>query len=139
MGEDKSLGQVQELNVYLIPRHEDKILLLKRSNDIWEFPGGGVEWGEDPEKAARRELKEETDLEVKELKLLCVTSATFKKDNIPGQLKHAVYIVYNGEVTHAKYHLSGEHTEARWLLLREVKFLKLGLNAEPVLEFLAEK
>ena len=40
MGEDKSLGQVQELNVYLIPRHEDKILLLKRSNDIWEFQIG---------------------------------------------------------------------------------------------------
>lgn len=100
---------------------------------MWEFPGGEVDWGESPEDSAKRELKEETSLEVSEVKLLGITSATFKKEN---KKKHAIYIVYKGETTHDKHRISGEHVEARWLLLNEAKYMKIGLNAEPVLEML---
>jgi 8-oxo-dGTP diphosphatase len=46
------------------------ILLQRRSMDApaspgqWSFPGGGIEDGEEPEEAARRELLEETGLTV---------------------------------------------------------------------------
>lgn len=52
--------------VYNPQKH--RFLVLKRSGSrenfpgYWEFPAGIIEEGEDPKKAARRELKEETGL-----------------------------------------------------------------------------
>ena len=49
---------------------DNKILLLKRvkpSTDglgFWELPGGGLEYGETPNQAVIRELKEETGLDI---------------------------------------------------------------------------
>ncbi len=50
----------------------DQVLLIhrKNENEYYVFPGGGVEKGEDPEQAVLRELKEETTIEVKIIKLL---------------------------------------------------------------------
>ncbi len=54
--------------------HDDRVLILKRvrpSSDglgYWEFPGGGLEYGETPHQALVRELKEETGLDIKVLK-----------------------------------------------------------------------
>lgn len=57
---------------------EGKILLIKRGaepfKDFWALPGGYVEWGETVEDATRREVKEETGLGVKSLKLIGVYS-----------------------------------------------------------------
>ena len=53
----------------ILVKCNDKVLLCKRSNDntlpgVWSIPGGGIEDGESPEDAARREFYEETNLEV---------------------------------------------------------------------------
>jgi putative (di)nucleoside polyphosphate hydrolase len=42
-----------------------KVLLCRRSDtaEAWQFPQGGIEKGETPAEAARRELKEETSLQ----------------------------------------------------------------------------
>jgi 8-oxo-dGTP diphosphatase len=122
--------KIQELNVYLVPVHEGKILLLKRrKTEFWEFPGGKVEWGEEPKKAAKRELKEETGLDSGELELLGITSATYEKE---GGEKHSVYIVYRGAAGSGEYSLGLEHEDARWVSLEEMQFMKLGLNCEDV-------
>lgn len=125
--------KVQELNVYVVAKHGDKILLMKRKDGWWEFPGGSIDWGESPEKAAEREFKEETQLLVTNLKSLGVTSATYQKGE---DEKHSVYLVYEGNVSSDKFILSGEHAEARWLMPHEAKYLKLGLNAEPVMDMI---
>jgi 8-oxo-dGTP pyrophosphatase MutT (NUDIX family) len=54
--------RIQELNAYLVLFHEDRLLLLRRESGFWEFPGGSIDWGEDPRDAAVREAKEETGL-----------------------------------------------------------------------------
>lgn len=52
----------------------DKILLVERAGEPlkgwWSLPGGVVETGETLELAVRREIREETGLEVGELKLV---------------------------------------------------------------------
>lgn len=44
--------------------------LVQRGAIVWNFPGGGIEEGETPDEACIREVKEETGLDVKALKLI---------------------------------------------------------------------
>ncbi len=47
--------------------HEGKFLLLKErihKKDIWDLPGGKLEYGETPEEALKREVKEELCIDV---------------------------------------------------------------------------
>lgn len=125
--------KVQELNAYAIPFFEGRVLVVKMKNGLWEFPGGGVEWGEEPEKAAVRELWEETGLRATETKFLTMTSAIYEKD---GNEKHSIYFVYTCEVSDSNVKISEEHTESRWVMPSELRFLKFGLNAEPIIELL---
>jgi len=128
--------RVQELNVYVVAQNGGRMLFLRRPSGLWEFPGGSVEWGESPEDAARRELKEEANLTIGPLRLVGITSAVYKKGEDD---KHSVYLVYSGETISDRHILSKEHAEARWLMPHEAKYLQLGLNAEPVLEMLDNK
>ncbi len=130
--------RIQEINAYVVLYNNGRILLLKRKDGIWEFPGGGVDWGEHPEDSAIRELREETGIAVqKPLRYLGVTSATYRKGE---NEKHSVYIVYAAETNNDLVQLSGEHDEYRWLSKTELGFvrnsLSLGLNAEPVLDII---
>ncbi len=122
-----------ELNVYVVPFFQGKVLVLKRKNGFWEFPGGSVEFGEHPEKAAARETEEETSLRPQNLFFLGVTSATYQKD---GKEKHSVYIVYKGELGSDKFAIGPEHDEGRWITLTELGFIKLALNAQEIPDFL---
>jgi uncharacterized protein len=131
---DSMRGKVQELNVYAVLRDSrGRILVMKRREPkVWEFPGGGVEWGESPEKAVRREVLEETGLKIKKIRLLCTSSKVYKKGKIT---KHSVYIVFEGRGD-GKVKFGVEHSIAMWADLKKIKRLKLGLNVEPIIEFL---
>ena len=128
------MEQVQELNAYLVVRRSGKLLLLKRHNGIWESPGGGVEFGENPKDAAIRETKEETGLRAKDAKLIGVTSAVFASNK--KQKKHAIYAVYLAKSFSGKPTLSSEHSEFGWFSLSDARKMKLGLNVKPVLEMI---
>ncbi len=61
----------------IIKNKQGKFLLSKRheptsklSHNKWQFIGGGIEFGEDPENAIVRECKEEAGIEVKVIRLL---------------------------------------------------------------------
>ena len=63
--------------VGLITNAKGEVLLAKRNqpenpqiHNKWEFPGGGIEFGETPEQTLLREMKEETGLEVEITRLL---------------------------------------------------------------------
>ncbi|MFH0817145.1 MAG: NUDIX hydrolase [Candidatus Micrarchaeota archaeon] len=127
------MQRVQELNAYLVVLKRGKLLLLKRHNGIWEFPGGGIEFGESPNAAAIRETKEETGLIAKDAKLLTITSASFPSK---GKKKHAVYAVYFGKGILGKPKISGEHAGMGWFTISEAKKLNLGLNVKPVFDLI---
>ena len=69
------------------------ILLVTRGHPPFEgklaFPGGSVNYGEDPQDGCLRELKEETELDGKDIELLTVRG---KPDRDPR--RHVVTIVY---------------------------------------------
>ena len=80
----------------IIKRADDSIVLVKRKNppfkDFYAIPGGFVEYGETVDAAAFREVREETGLDVRILKLLGVYS---DPDRDPRG--HVVSIVYLAE------------------------------------------
>ncbi|MBZ9712378.1 NUDIX domain-containing protein [Deinococcus multiflagellatus] len=57
-----------------VVRGGNVLLIRRRDNGLWDVPGGGAGPGETPETTARRELREETGLEVGALSLLDVFS-----------------------------------------------------------------
>jgi len=74
----------------------DRVVLIRRKHEPfagqYALPGGFVEWGETVETACARELREETALEVHNLRLVGVYS---RPDRDPRG--HTVTIAYLGE------------------------------------------
>ncbi len=106
----------------LIVDGRGRLLLLKRSDSgCWGPPGGAVEPGEVVETAARREVREETGLELGLLTLFGVFSGPELFYRYPnGDEVYNVTIMYlarefTGEVT-----LNGEHTEWRWFARADI-------------------
>ncbi len=118
-----------EMNVYAVVERSGKYLVLRRRNGVWEFPGGSIEKGETPERAAERETFEETGLKVKARGMICTTSAAFGR-------KYALYCVYRTELKAGEARISGEHAEMKWVGREELGELALGYNARPVVALL---
>ena len=126
-----------KLMTSMIIKKNDKILLLKRANDqtkagMWNLPGGGVEEKENYEEAIKREVKEETNLDIVELK--------FFKSFIEEQENYiARPIIFYGS-TKGEIKLDFENSEFGWFTKEEIKNLKIIYNQkETILEFLKIK
>ena len=74
-------------STYIMPTHiiasagvvindDDEILLVNSNHYGWMFPGGQVEVGENAIDAVKREVMEETGIEIEVEKLFCVSSNT---------------------------------------------------------------
>lgn len=116
--------------------HKDgKYLLLQRSLDKkafpgkWTVPGGGLEvddyidlpssgagqWYNAIEKSLRREIKEETNLEVEKLYYL-VDIAFIRPDGVP-----AIVISYWGDYKSGEIVLDNDNIKYVWVTLKEAK------------------
>ncbi|MBH8572648.1 NUDIX hydrolase [Nostocaceae cyanobacterium CENA369] len=74
---------------------DGRIVLIRRRDDgCWALPGGMVDWGEDIPNTVRRELMEETGLELVEIKrLVGVYSARDRDPRI-----HSICVVVEAQV-----------------------------------------
>jgi ADP-ribose pyrophosphatase YjhB (NUDIX family) len=105
------------VHVDAIVSRGDEILVMKRAmgalTGAWYFPGGSLEHGEEPEEGARREIREETQLEVDDLRLFRVWHYRAE------EAAHAVAITFTCSVppgTEAR--INEEHAGARWVTPR---------------------
>lgn len=93
--------------------YEDEVLLLQKRDREglfpWEFPGGGLEFGEDMREAAIREVKEETGLSVEILEVAGLWSYARSESQF---LTGAIFIA---KAQHKKVVISEEHTDFVWV------------------------
>ena len=106
---------------------DGKFLILKRAREPqmgrWDMPGGFVEPGEHPEEALRRELREETALEVRVEHLVGIYPSVYGDTG-----KKTLDLAYHCSISGGEFALSDESRDASWLALED--FPELAFAAE---------
>ncbi|SNY45301.1 NUDIX hydrolase [Paractinoplanes atraurantiacus] len=139
---------MQRLAAYALCLRDDHILLAHWASpdgtrDHWTLPGGGVDEQEDPYDAVVRELEEETGYTAEVSALLGVDSRTIVMNysDPPGQLLHAVGLLYEATVTGGalRDEIGGSTDMARWIPLAEVPTLERATIIDVGLALLRER
>jgi len=117
------MGKIGVSQKAVISNREGKFLIIHRTATApsnpnkWDLPGGDLDFGEDAINGLIREVKEETGLEIKDIKPFDVES------HIDENGEFWVTIAYKAKTASDKVVLSFEHDEFRWVTVQE--FLKL--------------
>ena len=105
---------------------DDGALLLVRRGKVpalgrWSLPGGRVDWGETLRDALRREVIEETGLEVAPGELAGLVERIHLAEGF-----HYVILDYHVTVTGGTLRPGSDVTDARWVLPSEMALLELS-------------
>jgi ADP-ribose pyrophosphatase YjhB (NUDIX family) len=115
---------ILQVGVKIFLRNPDgKYLLMRRSPEkypgtkgVWDIPGGRINPGSLLIENLRREVMEETQLEIiSEPKLI------YAQDIIPNDERHIVRLSYIGETKGEPILDTSENIEYKWLSLNELK------------------
>ena len=104
---------------------------IKKQNDMnkdkWIGVGGKFEEAETPFDCARREIKEETSLDVE-------TESFCEADQKDYMHKRTVQLIMYLNVIHGEVRISEEHTDWMWASLDKLKTLEITSSLKKVLE-----
>ena len=147
---DPSPPQRQRVAAYaLIQRGADEVLLTRLAPQVrfkgWTLPGGGVDHGEHPREALRREVLEESGLHAEPGRILDVYSHHYTGPRPDGLVEdyHAIGLVFEAELLPESYDVEphvldvgGSTDLARWTTLEEARTLALTGSARLALTWL---
>lgn len=110
------------IGVAILNNQNQLLLGLRKSSfsgNVWGFPGGYLEFGEQLEKCAKREVLEEVNLVINNLKFLEVTN-----DIYPEQQKHYVTVIFTAKIKSGELKLMepDKCIEWRWFDLTKLPF-----------------
>jgi phosphoglycolate phosphatase len=107
-------------------------------SNLWGIPGGKTEFGETSETALRRELKEETNLDVTDVRFVlvqdCIHSTEFHRD------AHFVLLNYTCRCGHdLDVILNDEAEEFRWVSMVDALTMPINTPTRRLLESILGK
>lgn len=115
------------VGAYAIVLDEADRLLLCRlaATDLdagWTLPGGGLDFGEDPQDGALRELEEETGLRGKIVDLAGIDSRVYPPHQRRATDLHMLRILYHAEIVggELRHELEGSTDRAEWFARAEI-------------------
>jgi ADP-ribose pyrophosphatase YjhB (NUDIX family) len=118
---------------------EDRLLLARAAPSLslrgrWFLPGGGVQHGESPPDSLRREIEEESGLQVEVGPLLDVLSDV--RDLPDGISLHTVRLIYQVASWQGtlRAEVDGTTDAVRWVTRPELADLPLALYVQDVVE-----
>jgi len=107
------------INKFLLTKRKEVDFEDKEYGECWHFPGGGIEFGEDPKTALNRELLEEIGVKVNILELVPEIFSPVR-NNWQGILICYLCVLSNRE---SVIKLNHEATRYDWFTLKEIKSL----------------
>ena len=131
MGDERNV--IRPSAAAVISDGKGKVLVGRRhalDKDLWIFPGGGIEFCENSDETAVREVKEETGLSIKTDDFLGVFEMIMPKEGI-----HRLVFFYSAHITEGKETPGGDILELRWLRPSEIELMgDLGDATLPALK-----
>ena len=132
-----TLEERQRVAAYGLARRGNEVLLVRASPSTgvpgtWWLPGGGLRFGESPEKCLVREFTEETGLRADVASVVDVVSDVTVLVREPVRL-HSVRLIYDVTVERAtpRAETGGSTDAVRWVNVQE-------LGALPLIPWLSE-
>jgi ADP-ribose pyrophosphatase YjhB (NUDIX family) len=124
----------------LIFNKAEQVLMLRthKWSNLWGIPGGKIKWGEPAMDALRREIKEETNLEVGDIEFVlvqdCIHSKEFYRD------AHFVLLNYTCRCgREAGVKLNDEAREFRWMTVADALEMPINQPTRKLLLAVSEK
>lgn len=120
MNEEKKYPKVV-VGVFIF-NDNNELLLVKapRWHNKYSCPGGKIELGETFEDAIIRETKEETNLDIYDIKFISLSENTNLKKVYKKEDNHLIFVNYKAKVKNIEeIKLNSEGTDYKWLLLDE--------------------
>lgn len=131
----KYVFELASLTVDNVITDGQSVLLIKRKNPPfaghWALPGGFIDPGETPAVAAKRELAEETGLDLSGIKMNYL--GKYAEKNRDPRMENVITFVYYTRIPREQVKAGDDASAAEWIDIDRLPFISLAFDHEKIL------